>query len=275
MDLKTNMIFAWLLLGMSLILSTNTNAQTLGCFDCSAYQSRIAAVDVFKSSQKYEDLIEVIDFKNDTVHSFRIEYDAESRQTFVMSASPTQQAKNVANNLTSQYRQLQSKVDQVNHLSNLADSAFDVITNNQHAVVANDYMRQADLLTQLGVYTGVVLSSVGKVIVNVNVVVDIAFVDGSKIRLKVTGINSAHQVEFIIIGATDADGNPIPLTLTSVNGTFIFNSKDNFEKFVSYLGVRYGISISDWQSIWDFNSNQPRTKVTISDCHAGKCVQPN
>ncbi|MFT4927045.1 MAG: phage-related tail fiber protein [Phenylobacterium sp.] len=188
-----NQIFAWLLIGASLILSTNINAQTLGCFDCSAYQSKVAAVDAFKSSRQVEDFIEVIDFKNDIVRSYSIEYDSESRQTFVMSASATQQAKNTSASLTSQYRQLQ---------------------------------------------------------------------------------NEANQVEFTIHGATDADGNPIPLTIKAVNGLFTFNSMDRFEKFVNFWGERYGISISDWRSLWDFNNREVRRKVTIKDCKAGKCVEP-
>ncbi len=174
-----------------------------------------------------------------------------------------------------QYRELQTEAEQVNHQSNVANSAFDVITNNQHAAVANDYMDQGNLLEKLGVYTGVVLSTLGKVVVNVNVVIDIAFADGSKIRLKVTGINAAYQAEFTIVGATDADGNAIPLTVKAVNGTFTFNSREHFEKFMTFLGERYGVSISDWQSLWDLNSETVRTRVTIKDCQAGKCIEPN
>lgn len=230
---------------------SNANASLLGCFDCSSNQSKIEAISEYNSSNMNEGFIEVIDFKNNVVRSYTMEYDPESGQTFVMSSASTSDAKTKAATLTAQYNELQTAEKAVNHTNTEFSSAYDVVQSKNYLSVTNDYMNQTNTIDKLGVYSGVVFSSLGKVVENVNIVIDVAFPDGSLITFKISGIDSGHNIEFEVLEATDSENNDIPLNIDQIQGHYQFSSeKLNWINYGNLI-ESYGISISDWASLFE------------------------
>jgi hypothetical protein len=60
--------------------------------------------------------------------------------------------------------------------------------------VTNEYPAQTNIAEKFSYYASVAVVASGKVIVNVNVVVEIASPDGSKIKFKIKGIDADHHI---------------------------------------------------------------------------------
>ena len=269
-----NKIFKALLLLFLISGAATSNASTIGCFDCSASQSKSEAVKRYNSLNTYEAFIEVIDFKNNIVRSYTIEYDPESRRTLVMSSASTSSAKSTAANLTQKYNQLQAELKAVNHTNTEFDSAYSVIGDRNYLSVTNDYMAQANPIEKIGVYGGLVLSSMGKIVVNATVVIDIGFPDGSSMRFKISGIDSDHDIEFEIMEATDSENNDIPLNADQIKDRYKFIISG--ENWVRHAELResFGVSASDFISLFE-NAPTGSTSITMICKSSEECTQVN
>ncbi|CAH9056597.1 hypothetical protein PSECIP111951_01493 [Pseudoalteromonas holothuriae] len=249
-------------------LTKTAKAELLGCFDCSSVTSKREAIKEFNASNKQHGRYEVVDIKKGMVLSYDIEYDPEFNKTIVFSRTPSADALNRAETLSSEYKALEQEIETKNFVSNSYTSAYKVYRSRGFGRVTNEFIHQSNIYDKIGIYTGVAVTMLGKLANNINFVIDIEFSDGSIIRFKVTGVNIDGDPEFEPMKAMDSDGNTIPTGRNDIGGIYRFSEgTGNWERFRA-LSSLYGINIVGWDHGY-FN-----TSVTISDCPACS-IEPN
>ncbi len=245
-----------LLAYLAYLTAPTANASLLGCFDCSVSQSKTAAINEYNASGQSEAFIEVIDFKNNIVRSYTIEYDPEFRQTMVIAKTPTTYAKAKAAEQTKEYEIIRDTIGKVNHTSTKFDSAYSIVRDNRYLAVTNEYMSQTNFIEKVDAYGGMLVGAIGKIVITVNVVVEIGFPDGSKIKFKITGIDADHAIVFEVVAASDSENNNIPLTKANVTGRYQFSKENgNWDRFGNLAEEGFGISLSDWASLFEEEVN--------------------
>ncbi len=130
--------------------------------------------------------------------------------------------------------------------SSIAASAYDLTGSSQTQNRVTDWIwSNASLVNKYYAYVASVAAFLGKVI-EVNVVLDITFADGSTALVKITGINGNTDVVFGIVPgeSRDTDNNTIPDLPRDFNGEYTFQRGMNVDRFVA-AAIRSGVQITN------------------------------
>lgn len=242
------------------------------CGYCSSYSSfSYAAID----SAPLGGTVKVVNFNTGTIKTFMVERYFEPGLDVVLEAAEIQTSSiDISNtlkahqNLVSVQRFFDANRDVP---KTVVESGYSLIGDSVVQSKVYDYYNESQTLgSYWSSYTGAVVSVVGK-IVDTNVVVNVRMSDGANAMLKINGINSDGDIEFVLIQLVDGDGNVIPLTQSEFeereNDVYHFSTIENLVAFATLAG-RYGIEAIRVNSV-------PQGSVTVIDCSGNVCKTPS
>ena len=130
--------------------------------------------------------------------------------------------------------------------TSLTDSAWDLVGKGYlQSAVASEFKTNQTLQTEVAHYLALVPAVLGKV-VNVNLVVELDFSDGSTALFKIDGIDSDGDLTFSFLIGKDKDGNKIEDKKSNFVGAFNFSTGGDsaFRAAAGMYGFTFTGSIS-------------------------------
>jgi len=104
--------------------------------------------------------------------------------------------------------------------TDLANSAYDLIGDGQlQNLVESSYINNQSVGTRLANYVATLALLAGKIVSNINFVIEVSFSDGSKAIFKVTGVDANADITLKLLSAENSEESPIPITATAMTNS--------------------------------------------------------
>lgn len=277
-------MYKFILAGILLILSTQSEARTelAFCNTCNTPEQYQMAAVIVSSQNVFENEIKIVNPVTGGIASFDAQYQgggggfpSEGPSTIVTEKATTSSDERSAQQLADANATIHQWWDYDGNRDvpgSVLGSALDALGSSSALnTIENFYENNQTLASGFASYVTANIALIGK-IVNVNIVVELRFSDGSVMLAKITGIDQNGKLSFGIQKITDSEGNDIPTSKKEFEAKkdFVYSFK-SYQAVNDYLeaAARYGIEIVNVSNVGGLTGSGSITDIVCDP--EGKC----